>query len=66
MEARVNKQRSPRTLQKEDHRSPSMITTVLGTVADPECLYRIRIFPSRILGRKDSGSRIRMKEFKYF
>ncbi len=27
---------------------------------------RIRIFPARIQGHKDSGSRIRIKEFKYF
>jgi hypothetical protein len=27
---------------------------------------RIRIFPSRIPGQKDSGSRIWIKEFKYF
>ncbi len=31
---------------------------------DPE--YRIRIFPSWIQGQKDSGSRIRIKEFKDF
>jgi hypothetical protein len=30
------------------------------SVADPECLSRIRIFPSRIPGQKDSGSRIRI------
>ncbi len=36
------------------------------SVADPGCLSRIRIFPSRIQGPKDSGSRIRIKEFKYF
>jgi hypothetical protein len=37
------------------------------SVADPEC-SRIQIFPSRIQGQKDFGSRIRIriKEFKYF
>jgi hypothetical protein len=29
-------------------------------VADPGCLSRIRIFPSRIQGQKDSESRIRI------
>ncbi len=33
-------------------------------IPDPES--RIRIFPSLIQGKKDSGSRIRIKEFKYF
>ncbi len=38
------------------------------SVADPGCLSRIRIFPSRIQGQKDSRSQIRtrLKEFKYF
>ncbi len=36
------------------------------SVADPGCLSRLRIFPSRIQGQKDSGSRIHIKEFKYF
>jgi hypothetical protein len=37
------------------------------SVADPGCLSRIRIFPSRIQGQKDFGSRIRIriKDFKY-
>ncbi len=34
------------------------------SVADPGCLSRIHIFPSRIQGQK--GFRIRIKEFKYF
>jgi hypothetical protein len=40
----------------------------VSSVADPGCLSRIRIFPSWIQGRKDSGSRIRIRinEFKYF
>jgi hypothetical protein len=32
----------------------------LYSVADPRCLSRIRIFPSRIQDQKDSGSRIRI------
>jgi hypothetical protein len=28
----------------------------IGSVADPGCLSRIRIFPSRILGHKVTGS----------
>jgi hypothetical protein len=38
-----------------------------SSVAGPGCLSRIRIFTSRNLGQKDSGSRnrIRIKEFKY-
>ena len=32
----------------------------LCSVADPRCLSRIRIFPSRIQDQKDSGSRIRI------
>jgi len=39
-----------------------------SSVADPGCLSRIRFFHlgSRIQGQKDSGSRIRIKEIKYF
>ncbi len=33
---------------------------VKNSVADPGCLSRIRIFPSRIRGQKDSRSRIRI------
>jgi hypothetical protein len=38
------------------------------SVADPACLSRIRIFPSRIQVQKDIESRIwiRIKELKYF
>jgi hypothetical protein len=41
---------------------------LLRSVADPGCLYRIRIFTSRIQGQKYSGFliRIRIKEFEYF
>ncbi len=38
---------------------------VTGSVADPGC-FRIRIFPSRIQGQKDSGSNIRIEGFKCF
>ncbi len=44
----------------------SLWSKIISSVADPGCLSRIRIFPSRIRGQKDSGSRIRIKEFKYF
>ncbi len=38
------------------------------SVADPACLSRIRIFPSRIQGQRDSGPRIRIRRklFKVF
>jgi hypothetical protein len=36
------------------------------SVADEGCLYRIRIFSSRIRIFFRPGSRIRIKEFKYF
>jgi hypothetical protein len=38
---------------------------VSGSVGDPGC-FRIRIFPSRIQGQKDSGSNIRIKGLKWF
>jgi hypothetical protein len=41
-----------------------LVLFLKGGVADLGCSYRIRIFPSRIPGQKDS--RIRIKEFKYF
>ncbi len=40
-------------------------TLSVTCVTDPGCLSRIRILPSRIKGQKYSGSRIRIKEFKY-
>ncbi len=38
------------------------------SVTSHECLSRIRIFPSRIQGQKDTGSRFRIRpsNFKYF
>jgi hypothetical protein len=44
------------------------MTDLNPSVADPECLSRIRIFPSRIPAQKDSGSRsrIRIIKLKYF
>jgi hypothetical protein len=46
-------------------------TLTLTSVADPGCLSRIAdlncLHPgSQIQGQKDSGSRIRIEEFKYF
>ncbi len=38
----------------------------ITNVSDPGCLYHIRSFLSRIQGQKDMGSRIRIKEVKFF
>jgi hypothetical protein len=42
--------------------------TVPSSVADQGSISRIRIFPTRVQGQKDSGFRIRIriKEFRYF
>ncbi len=39
---------------------------LITSIADPRFLSRIRTFPSRIKGQKDSESRIRIKKCKYF
>ncbi len=53
-------------LAERNNRSECILYKAGSSVVDPECLSRIRIFPFRIPGQKDSGSRIRIKEFMYF
>jgi hypothetical protein len=51
------------------HNPHKGLSTLVSSVADPGCLSRMpdpNFFPSRIQGQKDSGSWIRVKEFKYF
>jgi hypothetical protein len=49
--------------QKAEKKAAEKVNSVTSVAV---CFSRIRIFPSWIQGQKDTGSRIRIKEVKFF